>query len=512
MHNCPVDNGLAVGLKGAAGLIEDAAFKGKAREPPSAETLAFYKSLEDMANDIEENGPDVEVASSRAPSPRSSPPSPPMSPARLEGPLTYWRRPYVPEEPEEPAIPWKPEKLAEPDAQEESSEEGSSSDEGISDVEDATNVDDVANVRYPMMDFGASRLSAPDEIHLSVTLNNGKTILDNVAIDLDSSIEDLFSRIEGKAKKTIQGLITRHGSKLERSDLPLKWSGLQDGDQVSALYNVHPPSRERVSSERAFQLVTESDRHDKLAAQWLDKKFTDGDNVKLGAFGDAIAAAPINPGTGPYPNTRAVGSNMPLASRIEAEGVADTGVEIADAWQGGLGLTALIKSGAVRSLGAQTLNVVPPIPPDSEAVDVAPDSGEGWDMPAGFEDAQPEAVSPQKVVSPSTQGSKVTSPPPASATLAATSPTSSTLNDLSCAPTPSRKSQASPANSRADAEDFKKKLEEKQKANDAIWANIAASLEPAPLEPTKRSFLSHTASAGSLGKKVPVSSMARTRR
>merc|ERR1719321_945218 len=108
----------------------------------------------------------------------------------------------------------------------------------------------------------------------------------------------------------------------------------------------------------------------------------------------------------------------------------------------------------------------------------------------------PAHVSPSKPRPPRKVASSP--PPPTSAALASPTPTSSRLADLSHAPTPSRKPKV-------DAEDMRRKMEEKQKQNDDIWASIAASLEPAKLEPTKRTFLSHTASAGSLRKKLPPS-------
>merc|ERR1719253_1759808 len=116
-------------------------------------------------------------------------------------------------------------------------------------------------------------------------MDDGRRVMNRIEVDLDSSLEDLFSRVEEKVKKDITTMVTRHGLKLERADLPLKWSGLQDGDCMSALYHKHPPSR-----ERCFQVVTSS--QESLAAARLSKTFPGSQPVSMGAFGDAIAQAP----------------------------------------------------------------------------------------------------------------------------------------------------------------------------------------------------------------------------
>jgi len=528
--------GLALGLSGAAALIRDAnAPPPGVRVPPSERTEEFYRMLEDIANDIMENGDDVEVASSREATPRLSPPTPP--PASPRGFTAHGRLSNMasqeesdnPDEPEEETAPEPEAPELQKVAAESSSEYETDSDEesDVSDVVDATNV---ADIRYPPTDFGASRpeVDPENEIRVTVALNNGKTIMDKAAIDLDSSLEELFDLVETKTSKPVEVLITRHGVKLERDDITVRWSGLRDGDRIIAMYTAHPPAEDRV-----FQAVSPNS----LAKAKFNKMFAKEEPVAMGAFGDVIAKAAggaKDAGNGSYPSSQPLKSYLPLVQPSRGTSAHDEDIEegseddakvapprLDENWLGGLGLTAAIASGALN------LNLAPPVPPSSEALDVPPDSGR-WGMPAEFEDlgkaAQDDAGAdrvssntPPQQLSKSAQALRKVGAFPAQPSLAtvagSATPTSSRLSDLSFAPTPSRKSV--PATSpMVDREEFKKKMEDKQKANDAIWANIAATLEPVHpemmKEPARRSFLSHTASAGSLKKKLPP--MASTRR
>jgi hypothetical protein len=309
----------------------------------------------------------------------------------------------------------------------------------------------------------------------------------------------------------------------------MSWSGLQDGDTITAMHKTHPSP-----NSRQFQVVSAS--LDSLAAAKLNSKFSNSDAVSMGAFGDTIAQT-----TGAYPSGQATKKNnlfqgftaeVPKAEAGGSKGSelpdhwsSDFGrsgddpevSDLPDYWSGGLGLTALLEQGGVN------LDVVPPVPPRSDQASSIPVPTPPVCMPDEFEDLPEDAfitphneavaageAPPQRLfesVSPSKprQPRKAAESPPPPAAVAmgsAGTPTSSRLSDLSFAPTPSRKPLGPAGQSRSEAEEFKKKLEEKQKQNDAIWANIAASLEPAQLEPTKRTFLSHTASAGSLGRKM----------
>lgn len=328
----------------------------------------------------------------------------------------------------------------------------------------------------------------------------------------------MFAQVEAKLKKDINALITRPGVKLERADLPLKWSGLEHGDRITALYHRHPPAK-----ERRFQVVTSP--QGSLAQTWLSKKIPSGDAVSMGAFGDTIAQT-----AGLSPNAARAANAGPLLPAHWGLDTAAHGSEhdgdSPNHWLGALGLTTVMQSA--------DLNIMPPIPPSSEdPADVADDEVQDIDqglnimrlmptppdvMPDEFEDLPVDAfvtphhqtdvlegVSPNKPRLPRKVASSP--PPPASAALTSTTPTSSRLGDLSSAPTPSRRLVGPSGQSRVDAQELKKKLEEKQKQNDTIWANIAATLEPAQLEPARRTFLSHTASGGAFGnaKKLPPS-------
>lgn len=547
----PLTNGLAIGLTGAAAILEDAARPAPGVRVRSERAEIFHRLLEDMANDIMQNGPHIETifnTPSREATPRPSPrraPSPPQwqtSHGVVTGPDVpdVHRHPAELAEPLPPSLPSRgpllPERQAEAqqaDGLEESSNE--SADEDVSDVVDITRA---AGTKYPLMDFGASRpLTATPANHIrlsvDVELDNGSRVLDNMIVHVDSSLEDLFVQIEGKVGIDIPSLITRPSSTcpaliLERAGLPIKWSGLQDGDLVTAV--LHPEPAVPSVQGRRFQVVTAP--HDSLADKWLSKRFPNTESVSMGAFGDTIAKGADAEAAGAYPSTRAASTNLPLASHWQGIGGNDVdgdGLEMLDHWQGGLGLTAAIQSGAVD------LNLVPPIPPSAEAWDVCEPSNAMPPlptppecMPDEFEDLPADAfITPQNhadgveglpqqvadLVSPNKprppRKVAASPPPPASAARAspaATTPTSSRLSDVSFAPTPSRRPQGQPrASPEPSAEELKKKLEEKQKQNDAIWANIAATLEPAQLEPARRTFMSHTGSAGSLGKKVGLS-------
>lgn len=522
----PITSGLALGLAGAAAILEDRA--GPAVRVRSRRAETFHRMLEDMANGILENGHHVPVIPSREVTPRSEVSEPPLDPAELAEPLPHSYPPLVPGAPEEV------------DLLEEASDE--SSDESAPDAVDVTPVAAVrspAPVKYAPSDFGASKPlpSTPtNHMRLSVALKTGKRIFDNKDFSLDSSVEDIFALIETKIGKPISSLITRHGLELERSELPIKWSGLQEGDLITAVHHTHPPVDKRLSPASL----------QKRAETELSKKFQVS-NLSMGAFGDIIAtqAGIPEPPQPPQPARGSVSKAYPggqttsgllqqaypgmetPAPAIEPDDAEAGSFALPDHW-GGLGLTAAIQSAGMN------VNLVPPVPPGSEAAEMhqnlnkVPVLSPPTCMPDEFEDLPADEFStdnawqlPQhgaSLVSPvkprQAQARKAAeSPPPlAAAALASATPTSSRLSEnLSFAPTPSRKLQGPSGQQRADAEELKRKMDEKQKQNDAIWANIASTLEPAQQEITKRTFLSNTTSAGSLGgRKIPP--MARTRR
>lgn len=483
----PLTNGLAIGLAGAAAILEETAAPRVRVRSERAEL--FHQMLEDMANDIMENGVPrhVQVMSSREETPRSSASTPPVFPG------------WPVEEPAEPlpqCLPLLvPGESDEADQLEQSSVD--SSDEGTP--------------RFPPTDFGAS-IPVPDlpQNHIRLVVSSScemdhthglwpsREVLAKINVDLDSSVEDLFKQIESKiGEHDIPSFITRSGLKLERADIPVKWSGLKDGDVITAMRRAKPSVEQRL-----FEVVTASKR----------LPGPDTTPVSMGAFGDTIVQVADETGTtGAYPSTRVTSTMPPLPSHWGEE---DAGSELPDHW-GGMGLTAAIQSAELD------LNVVPPIPPDDEAFDeneehcmpTSPDC-----MPDEFEELPADAfitphshagnaqgasqqlvdsVSPSKPRPPH----KVAASPmhSTSQALEAATPTSSRLSDLSYAPTPSRRTVGPQGKPRAGAEEFKKNLEEKQKQNDAIWANIAATLEPGQ----QRTFLSHTLPGSGLGKKFP---------
>jgi len=489
----PLTNGLAVGLAGASAMLEDAAAP-RARVR-SERTEAFHRMLEEMANDIMMHGPHVPVMPSREVTPRSRPPSPIQDPQEPVAGYGETSPPLVLQDAE--------------DFQEQSDEE--SPDEPMTDFLVTVSGDD-ANRRFPPTDFGATQYQQwcqssvtdlpPNHIRVCVEIDTGRRILNNIEVDLDSSLEDLFVRVEKKVKKEVSSLITKHGLKLERADLPVKWSGLQDGDSISALYHKHPPVQ-----ERKFKVVSPSrlsPSHDRLAQLWAHQP------VSMGAFGDTIAQAA-------GPDAPHMANTAPTQGLVNANDGAPSGIDLPNHWTGGLGLTGAIQSA--------DLNLVPPVPPGSEENGYSVEDDRGCNaylpappsvMPDEFEDLPTDAfTTPRRPAdevdadSPNKPHPSLkvaaSSPPPATATTAAATPKSSRFSDLSQAPTPSRRLAGTPGPPRVDAEEFKRKMAEKQKQNDAIWANIAATLEPNKLEPTKRTLLSHAASAGTLGKKLPPS-------
>lgn len=500
-------NGLALGLAGAAAMLEEAAAP-QLRELHPERTETFHRLLEDMANDIMQHGPPVHLKPEI--SPRSRPPSPLLVPLDLVALGFSEPLPRLPQD----ILPSESDQGELEDASNESSAE---------DVVDFVAGADVsgASPRYQPTDFGATRpqpFMPSNHIRLSVALNSGKRlesasgkrIFDNVEIDLDSTLEDLFVQVEAKVGKQISTMITRHGWNLERAELPLKWSGLQDGDSITAVLHTHPSVQ-----ERKFEVVTAS--HDSLASSWISKRFPQEDPVSMGAFGDTIAQA-----TGAYPSTQVASTDLSLASH--GQGL-DAAVQGAEHNYGGLTAGVRLPARWLDGLGGGLdLGLVPPVPPGAEAWDVQeqakaippmptpPDCmlDEFEDFPAdafitpqhyadgveGLSEEVSDSVSPSKPRLP--RKSAASPPPPTSVALAAATPTSSRLSDLSLAPTPSRRVPGAQGQ-----EETKKRLEEKQKQNDAIWANIAATLEPAQLDTTKRSFLSQTTSAASLGKKLP---------
>jgi len=420
-------------------------------------------------------------------------PTPPPSPPPAE-PL-----PQDEEDSDEPEEP-EPELPQDSNALEESSDEAADDEVDVARtyVPDV----DVSPQRYPptetpgyprkVVQVAPVAVAPSNHILVSVILGTGKRILDNVEVDMDSSMEELFCRVESKiSNKQVHNLITRHGLKLERAELPIKWSGLQDGDLITANHQVHPPVQDRLSPSRSLAAVAAT--NDKLA------KLAKFDAVSMGGFGDVIA------------NANAADASLGLPSH----------------WD--LGLTAAIGSGALDP------NLVPPMPPrpstdPSDKVDRTPPvpafsvstpdefddlSLDAWTAPA-HESAGIEVASQQDTASPSMppEPRKVpaSQPSPVAAGLALATPTSSRINDL-CQNvfTPSRKLPAPIGQPKADTEERRKKLEEKQKQNDDIWANIAATLNE-PTQPAKRSLMSHTASAGSLGLGRKMPPMARTRR
>lgn len=514
--DAPISNGLALGLSGAAAILEDgSAPRVRVR---SERTEAFHQQLEDMANDIMLHGTRVEVASSREPTPRSRPASPPLGPVgftshgEILGPLPQSLPPVEQNDPDEG--PLKPDDL----------EDGS--DEYESSEEDVPAVDLYpVTKKYPLQDFGQARpiqvVAAPsNSIIVSVDCND-RCIMSEIEVDLDSSLDELFARVEARVGKPIPVLISRHGLKLERAELPVKWSGLQSGDTITAVYHTHPPVEDRISPSRAkFQVISPSSSPNGKTSKLLSR-VPNADPVSMGAFGNVIASATAAAGsaTGAYPASGQVVSTNLFAPRegTEDEGDADDdAVDVPDHWQGGLGLAAAIQGGDLN------FNLVPPVPPMPP---IPPSSSEMWNspecMPDEFEDLPADAFTDplhqadgtdSALLMPLPQHRKVpASPPPTSATLGASTPTSSRLGAASVADTPSRRSPGlqTPGPARVDAEEMKKKMDEKQKANDAIWANIAASLEPSQKEPTGRSFMAQTASVGSFGKKLPPSLQAR---
>jgi len=457
----------------------------------SERTEAFHRLLEDMANDIMQHGPPVHLKPEI--SPRSRPPSPILVPIDLAA-LGF-------------SEPWPREVL--PTGSDPAESEDANNESSVEDAEDVSDVHalgDVSAARYQPTDFGATKpllsVTPPDHIRLSITLNSGKRLesasgkrnLGDVEVALDSSVAELFAKVEAKVGKPIPTMITRHGWTLERAELPIKWSGLQDGDAITAVLHIHPSVQ-----ERRFEVVEASD--DTLASTRLSQRFPKEESVSMGAFGDTIAQA----------------TGMQVQDTEHNDSGCNAGVRLPAGWLDGLGLTADIQ-GVAHDLG-----LVPPVPPSSEVFDAQeskavplmptpPDCilNEFEDFPADafrtpqhYADAS-EALSEAAaaLVSPSKprlhRKAAASPPPPTSAALAAASPMSSRLSDLSLAPTPSRRVPGAQGQ-----EETKKRLEEKQKQNDAIWANIAATLEPAQLDTTKRSFLSQTTSAASLGKKLP---------
>jgi hypothetical protein len=125
-----------------------------------------------------------------------------------------------------------------------------------------------------------------------------------------------------------------------------------------------------------------------------------------------------------------------------------------------------------------------PIPPE-----VSPDEFEllpsdAWTTPPpqNHNDERLETVEkesmdviPRKSPLPPRPGHNANSPIPSRATATPTKP----MHDLVTS-TPSRRTLGPPKMQKLDADSLKKRQEEMQKRSDAIWANIAATLEPAP--------------------------------
>lgn len=278
-----IEDGLAIDPEDLARL----GVAPKAR-PRAQRNEKFCQLLEDMANDFEANGPNTEVMPSREVTPRSSVASPPPKPAELDWSPDPWDSPDKEEDDD----------LDEADPAEDEAEDGSSD----GDASDAEVVSSGARDKVAFHTVEATRLDGlrttstssffptepSNQISVSVSLNTGRSILDRSKIDLDASLEELFARVEKKLGKDIQTLFTSHGLQLERADLPIKWSGLKDGDTITAVQNARPAVQERkvAASEHGSPSKPST-----LRTFGIDRRDVPSEPpVSMGAFGDEIAA------------------------------------------------------------------------------------------------------------------------------------------------------------------------------------------------------------------------------
>lgn len=434
-----IDNGLALDLADIARVGPRPKAKARAQRNEK-----FCQLLEDMANDIMENGPVTEVMPSREVTPRSSPASPPPEPAELDWspePSSPEPEEALPRRPDHPTrATWFPNKRPDHPADDASSHgDSSDGDDAKNEVSDRA-VFRVVEARSPAQRRVVEAEADSNHINVSVSLSTGRCILDKIKVDLDSSLEDLFVRAEKKLGKEVLSLITSHGNKLERADLPIKWSGLQNDAVITAMHSVHP-SVEARRSERAASERGSPSRPPRHHADGTDSPSQEP--VSMGAFGDEIAAMAAKatasagaeraaPGrdtavastSGAARKTRFAGFDMPShwngsskkaatpeppspdppspalpshwlgASAARDDGAAEADEGLADHWLAGSSFAARLSGGpdAGRALGAEAADSdadVVPIPPRSMGMHSLPIPPEC--LPDEFEDLPADA-------------------------------------------------------------------------------------------------------------------------
>mmetsp|Transcript_79004 Transcript_79004/g.123303 ORF Transcript_79004/g.123303 Transcript_79004/m.123303 type:complete len:517 (+) Transcript_79004:85-1635(+) len=456
------------------------------KKPSSRRDVVFHKLLEDMANDLMENG-----TCARSCSREVSPRSPRDSPVLERASSSTDPAPLFPTSPSKDSDEDPPTKE---EAETKDEAEEASSEESESDVGSGRELQpESPQPHFRLQDFGGARASK--HISVSVVLDTGAFVLKDYSFERDSPLVDLFTRVEEEACKEVHALIGPHGENLERAELPIKWSGLRDGDVITLVHHKHPKLEERridlaVSPTSGNTRILPPVRTCGLSKAWKTMDFPDQGPVSMGGFADTIVGVQ---------DTRASDINQPTSNSARPghwSGTLDAKVgsleseffdkaELPSHWLS-MGVQNAENAEIVHiSNGSKQIPSVP-MPPDVAADEFELLPADAWTTPPhqnhndqSLETAEKGCIEemPHKMKSPfpSRPSHNADSPVPSRVTA---TPTKSIYDSVTS--TPSRRTFGPPKMQRLDADSVKKRQEEMQKRSDAIWANIAATLEPAP--------------------------------
>lgn len=480
------------------------------KKPSARRDVVFHKLLEDMANDLMEKGTCAR-ASSREVSPRS----PRTSPVREASPESESESVFrssspVPNDVDEDA-PVKEDAQMEEEAEAEASEESEPEVDARRELQQES-----PQPHFRLQDFGGARSSK--YISISVVLNTGESVLKGYGFERDSPMVDLFARVQEESSKEIQALIGPHGEKLERAELPLKWSGLKNGDVITLIQQKHPKLEDRMvnlapSPQSSKTAKSPPVRTHGLSKAWKTMDFPDQGPVSMGGFADTIVGVTASRDSdisnahahSALPDNRSgltaeedlggrdVAEDAELPSYWASMGMMNTNAET----HSSEAVVSLKTNGkhmveATRATQEEIVHIDNdtdanhnlPIPPEVSPEEFESLPGDAWTTPPhqNHNDESLETVEkgsmdviPRKSPLPPRPSHNANSPIPSRATATPTKPMHDPVTS-----TPSRRSLGPPKMQRLDADSLKKRQEEMQKRSDAIWANIAASLEPAP--------------------------------